>query len=63
MKLFCVSSTIYVFDEGNYYPAEYKGGGQFVVMDNTANRWGACYDDRTGLIYTESVNGDFMEFE
>lgn len=63
MKLFCVSSTIGVFDEGKYYAAEYKGDGQFVVMDNAANRWGACYDDRTGLIYTESVNGDFMEFE
>lgn len=62
MKLFCVSSNIPEFEEGEEYQAYYNGI-EYSVIQEDAGEIVADYDDDSGYIIAEFFNDGLVEFE
>lgn len=62
MKLFCVSSNIPEFKEGEEYQAHYNGI-EYRVIQEDAGEIVADYDDDSGYIIAEFFNDGLVEFE
>lgn len=62
MKLFCVSSTIDNFIEGEEYQTVHNGI-EYRVIDESGAEIIADYDTDSGYIVAEFFNDDFVEFE
>lgn len=62
MKLFCVSSNVPEFEEGEEYQAYYNGIEYRVILED-AGEIVADYDDDSGYIIAELFNDGLVEFE
>lgn len=62
MKLFCVSSNVPEFQEGEEYQAYYNGI-EYCVIYEDAGEIIADYDDESGYIIAEFFNDGLVEFE
>ena len=62
MKLFCVSSNVPEFEEGEEYQAYYNGIEYRVIYED-AGEIIADYDDESGYIIAEFFNDGLVEFE
>lgn len=62
MKLFCVSSNVPGFEEGEEYRAYYNGIEYRVILED-AGEIVADYDDESGYIIAEFFNDGLVEFE
>lgn len=62
MKLFCVSSNVPEFEEGEEYQAHYNGIEYRVILED-AREIVADYDDDSGYIIAEFFNDGLVEFE
>ena len=62
MKLFCVSSNVPEFKEGEEYLAYYNGIEYRVIYED-AGEIVADYDDDSGYIIAEFFNDGLVEFE
>lgn len=62
MKLFCVSSNVPEFEEGEEYQAYYNGV-EYRVIHEDASEIVADYDDESGYIIAEFFNDGLVEFE
>lgn len=62
MKLFCVSSNVPEFEEGEEYQA-YFNGIEYKVINGVYGEMVADYDDESGYIIAEFFNEGLVEFE
>lgn len=62
MKLFCVSSNVPEFDEGEEYQACYNGI-EYRVFCGLSGEIIADYDDESGYIIAGFFNDGLVEFE
>lgn len=62
MKLFCVSSNVPEFEEGEEYQAYYNGI-EYRVTQEDAGEIVADYDAESGYIIAEFFNDGLVEFE
>lgn len=62
MKLFCVSSNVPEFEEGEEYQAYYNGI-EWRVICGFSGEIVADYDDESGYIIAEFFNDGLVEFE
>ena len=62
MRLFCVSSNVPEFEEGEEYEAYYSGI-EYKVLNGVYGEIIADYDDESGYIIAEFFNDGLVEFK